>query len=139
MLKPVRRATHDDIPRLVVMGRKFHEKAEIPAPYSEAATSNLLAGLIDSPDGAVFVTDAGMIGGMLAPAYCSTDWRMAVELFWWAEDRSGLRLLAMFEKWAQNSGANEIRMTTIAGLETATRILDRRGYRPIEISHIKVI
>lgn len=135
----IRRAEPGDIPALVEMGRRFHEASGIAAPYCEQATGAFLKGLMGSPDGAVFITEGGMIGGVIAPAYCTTEWKMAVELFWWAEDRQGIRLLGEFERWAAEKGANEVRMTTLSGLEAAERILERRGYAPREISHTKVI
>jgi len=36
-------------------------------------------------------------------------------------------------------GADEVRMSTVQGLDVAERILSRRGYTPSEISHGKVI
>ena len=132
-------ATTADIPRIVEMGRKFHIAAGIKAPFCEHATTNTVRGLIESDTGTVIVSDAGMIGGALAPAYCSANWTMAVELFWWAEDRRGLHLLKAFEQWAEDMGADEVRMTTIHGLDGAARILDRRGYSACEISHGKAL
>lgn len=132
-------ATEADIPRIVEMGRKFHIVAGIKAPFCEEATENTVRGLIESATGTVLVSDAGMIGGALVPAYCAANWTMAVELFWWAEDRRGLHLLKAFEDWAKDMGADEVRMTTIHGLDGAARILDRRGYSACEISHGKAI
>lgn len=135
----VRPATYDDIPAIVDMGVSFHAASPIQAPYDPAASAEFAKRLIDAPEGAVFVSDRGMIGGMMAPAYCAPGWIMAVELFWWSEDRSGLALLSEFEKWAQAGGASEVRMTTLHGLEAADKILSRKKYAPVETSYVKVI
>lgn len=124
---------------MVSMGRKFHNAAGVVAPYSEDATAQTLQALIDSPDGVLLVSDGGMIGGATMSAYCSDDWKIAVEMFWWCEDKQGLKLLRGFEEWAREQGANEVRMTTIHSLEGAARILGRKGYAPREVSHGKVI
>lgn len=129
----------EDIPRIVEMGRKFHEAGGIKAPYSEDATAKTVQHLIESPEGILLVSEQGMIGGATMQAYCADKWKIAVELFWWCEDRQGLKLLRGFEKWAATIGANEVRMTTIHNLEGAARILSRKGYQPTEISHGKVI
>ena len=132
-----RPAVKADIPHLVAMGRRFHAASNQHCGYDEGAIAALLSGLIDN--GFVQVTEGGVIGGVLNPSYCDPSWVMAVELFWWAEDRRGLRLLSDFENWAKESGAQEVRMTTLANLKSAETILGRRGYAPSEVSHTKVI
>lgn len=131
-------ATTADIPRLVEMGRKFHAKSGAAFGYDGDAISALLENLIASDAGVVICSDAGVIGGMLSPAYCDPNWKMAVELFWWAE-RDGLALLRAFEAWAAWVGAQEVRMTSLAALPRADGILKRKGYAPMEISYQKVI
>ncbi len=130
----IRTATLTDIPDLVDMGRKFHAAGRLPGEYTEEATARFLEGLIAG--GGVFRSDAGMIGGALAPAYFDPSYVMAVELFWWAEDGQGRRLLRKFEEWAGDAGASEVRMTTLASLPNAERVLGGK-YRPIEISYVR--
>jgi GNAT superfamily N-acetyltransferase len=132
----MRRAVADDIPRLVEMGEAFHNAAQMPFEYDPAATAQFLAAVIDT--GVVFVSEYGMIGGTLLPAYTNPDWVLAVELFWWASG-GGLALLKEFENWAAEQGANEVRMTSLASLERADALLRRKGYAPAEISYRKVI
>ena len=131
-------ASHEDIPRLVAMGQKFHGMSGQAAPFDPDAVAGLLGQMIDSPAAVVLASDDGVIGGALSPAYCAPQWLMAVELFWWAE-RGGLRLLSEFEKWAQEIGAHEVRMTSLSAYPRAAEILSRRGYAASEISHTKVI
>ena len=135
----IRQATAADIPLIVEMGRRFVAASGSPIPFTEDGASAFAEALIASPDAALLVSDTGMIGGVIAPAYFNPAWRMAVELAWWAEDRSGLQLLSAFEAWARDMGAQEVRMTTLAAIQGPERILARRGYAPTEISFQKVI
>lgn len=134
----IRPARLEDIPAIVAMGAQFHARWGHAMGYDPDAVTALITGLINSDQGAAFLTDSGMIGGALSPAYCDPEWVMAVELFWWAE-RDGLALLRAFEEWAAASGAKEVRMTTLAALPRAASIMQRRGYVASEISHSKVI
>lgn len=135
----MKEATHRDLPQIADMGARFHEASGVPAPFNADTFTAFARALIDNPAAVVFLTDGGMIGGMVTPAYTSSQWRMAVELFWFADDGRGLRLLSAFEKWASGQGANEVRMTTLPALEAAGTILSRRGYQPAEISFTKVV
>lgn len=134
----IRRATLADVPDVVGFGVKFHEQAQQPFPYEVEAATRFAQGLIAGPQGAVFISDTGMIGGVLTPAYCAPNWIMAVELFWWAE-QGGLKLLKAFEDWAEEMGANEVRMTSLAALERADGLLKRLEYTPTEISYRKLV
>jgi len=132
----IRPATPDDLPAIVAMGRKFHAASGMPMAYDAPTVERFAAGLIAG--GGFFVGDAGMIGGALVPAYCDPSWLMAVELAWWAE-RDGMALLRAFEDWARESGAREVRMTSLAALPRADVLLRRKGYAATEISYQKVI
>lgn len=135
----VRPARAGDIPAIVEMGKAFHAKGGLSFGYDEGAVSALVERLIESDSGTVLMSDGGMIGGLLSPAYCDPKWNMAVELFWWASDRRGLKLLSAFEAWAADMGAQEVRMTTLNALPSGDRIVTRRGYAPVETSYQKVI
>lgn len=135
----MRQATNGDLGRIVEMGRKFHAASGLPMSFDAEAFGGFVSNMLASETCCFFVTDSGMICGALSPAYCNPDWVMAVELMWWAEDGQGLGLLSAFEEWALDSGASEVRMTSLHALKPAERILSRRGYAPIELSHTKVI
>ncbi len=137
----IREATVEDLPDLMVMGKRFHDASGLPGSFSALACGAFVAALIDSPAGAVFRSDKGVIMGALTPSYCAPDWKMAVEMAWWAEDGKGLALLKRFEEWARDTGANEIRMTSLANLaeDRVRKIFERAGYAPAEISFRKVI
>jgi len=134
----VRKATFDDIPALLDMFKKFHAVSGQPMAFNREATADFVASLIGSASGAAIVSDTGMIGGVLAPAYCDPDWMMAIELFWWAE-RDGMALLRAFEDWGREVGAQEVRMTSLSELPRADAILRRKGYDPAEVSYSRVL
>ena len=133
----IREATKDDLPALLEMGRKFHAMSGHPMGFDEAAVSAFMISLIDNEAGCLLMTDKGVIGGVLAPAWCDPLWPMAIELFWWAEG-GGLKLMSEFEKWAESRGANEVRMTSLAAHQRAADLLQLKGYSPSEISFSKV-
>lgn len=120
------------------MGQKFHAMSGQACPFDPEAFSDLIGRMIKTPSAVVLKSDAGMIGGVLSPAYCAPQWVMAVEVFWWAE-RGGLGLLRAFEEWAREQGAQEVRMTSLSANPRAGKVLARRGYAVSEISHAKVI
>jgi len=134
----VRPAALDDIPALLEMGKAFHAAALLPCAFDLDAMGVALRQMIETDGAAVLMTDRGVIGGAMNPAYCDPTWLYAVELFWWAQG-DGLKLLRAFEDWAQQAGAKEIRMTSLATLPRADRLLRCVGYAPAEVSYSKVI
>lgn len=116
---------------LAEMGRRFHRRHNIAGGFDAAAFDATLEKC------KVFRTDAGFIAGALAPSWCDPNWLIAIELAWWSEDGAGMRLLRQFEAWAQENGANEIRMTTLTSNPRAAAAL--RSYEPTETSYRKVL
>jgi hypothetical protein len=107
-----------------------------PQRVCRLRTGETLAGLISSPQGAVFVSGGGFIAGQIMQTVICPD-LVAFELGWLATDRSGLRLLRAFEAWAADRGAALIKMSANGG--AAQRILERRGYAVAEVQMVKVI
>lgn len=134
----IRPATMDDIPALLEMGKVFHAESGMPFAFNTDVMGGVLARMIETDAAAVLMTDRGVIGGMVQPAYCDPTWLYAVEMFWWARG-DGMALLKAFERWAQSAGADEVRMTSLAALPRADRLLRRVGYAPAEVSYSKVI
>lgn len=131
-----RRAALTDIPALLAMGRSFHAESGMPFAFNEEVMAGVFARMIEADGATVIMTEKGLIGGMLNPAYCDPSWVYAVEMFWWARG-DGMALLRAFEEWAAEAGANEIRMTSLANLPRADMLLRRYGYQPAEISYSK--
>lgn len=133
----VRLAKAQDMQRLLHYGEKFHTLSQLPCGFSRDAFADTLNCLMSAKDKTVLVTDGGMIGGAIIPAYCDPDWRIAVEMFWYSQDGHGLKLMNAFERWAFDNGANEVRMSAISALEKASRIYTMRGYTKTEESWAK--
>lgn len=134
----IRPARTSDLPKIQEYGQKFHEQSQQPFPFNAEAAERFARIMIENEDAQIFISDTGMIGGVLTPAYVAPNWVMAVELFWWA-DGGGLKLLYAFENWAKEMGAREIRMTSLAALERADGLLRGLSYAPAEISYRKLI
>lgn len=137
----IREATLDDIPALLEMGAKFAEKARLTDhvgydPDSMAAT---FAALIEAPEHAIFIGEAGAIGGTSCAHPFNHSHRIAQELFWWSEGREGLRLLAAFEGWARET-CQSVAMIALEAVnpERVGRIYEKQGYAPLERGFVKV-
>jgi hypothetical protein len=135
----IRRATAEDIPAIVAMGKRFHGRAGLPGEYDTVATGHFIEILCQR--GVVLIGDRAMIGGMMVPSYCAPAWWQAVELFWWSESRDGIRLLDAFEAWARENGADEVRMSSIERFrgDRIGRLLAKRGYAVTEVSYGKAV
>jgi len=129
----IRPATMQDIPRIIDLIEKL-AAAVNGLTVDRIKTGETLAGLLVDPDGVVLVSGGGFIAGRVAETFINRD-RVAFEMGWFAEDRSGLRLLRAFEAWARERGASMIAMSCAGG--TARRILERAGYEAKEIKMVK--
>lgn len=129
----IRPATMQDIPRIIDLIEKL-AAAVNGLTVDRIKTGETLAGLLADPAGVVLVSGGGFIAGRVAETFINRD-RVAFEMGWFAEDRSGLRLLRAFEAWARERGASMIAMSCAGG--TARRILERAGYEAKEIKMVK--
>lgn len=130
----IRPAVEADIPAIVGMVERLAEAVNGPQRPCRVKTGQTIAGLIHSPDGAVWRSDGGFIAGCITQTIISPD-PVAVETGWWASDRSGLALLRTFERWAHDRGATLIKMSCAGG--AAQKILERSGYRVAEIQMVR--
>ena len=136
----VRRAGAEDLDRCVELGAAFHAYSPHRSiPLDAVALREFLAGL--SEHGALFVSSAGMIGGVLSPLYFNPTYVVAAELFWWAPEGGGRELREAFEAWAAAEGATAVQFCRLDD-EHAPRLdalYRRAGYRAIETSYLKEI
>lgn len=130
----IREATTDDVLRIVDMVEALRLAVGGPVPVNRPHTARTVAGLLDSPDGAVWVSDAGFVAGALTQTIISPA-PLAQELGWYATDGTGLRLLRRFETWAKERGAVLIQLSTGATGPDLTRL----GYRPAEMAWVRSI
>lgn len=130
----IREATESDVMRIVDMVEDLRAAVSGLMPVSRPWTAAMVAGLIQSPDAIVLVSDGGFIAGSLQPTIINPA-RVAMEHGWFARDRSGLRLLRAFEGWAADRGAVMVKMSTGA----AGPDLGRLGYTMTEQNWVKSI
>ena len=134
----IRQATAEDVPRVAEMAMRFIAAAGKPEGRP-AEVEAVVRGMVGG--GGCFVSERGMILGIVAPLYYRPDYLEAHEVAWWCEDGAGLRLLRAFEQWARDRGAREIVMSTLPDYTArgAHAVLTRRGYRHAEAGYRKAI
>ena len=130
----IRPASETDVMRIVDLVEDLRAAVDGLMPVSRPWTAAMVAGLIQSPDAIVLVSDGGFIAGSLQPTIINPA-RVAMEHGWFARDRSGLRLLRAFEGWAADRGAVMVKMSTGA----AGPDLGRLGYTMTEQNWVKSI
>lgn len=117
----IRPATPEDIPRIVDLGRKNHA-ARGGRNFDANAAAPIVGRIIQH--GAVFVTDGGMIGGVPDPFWAAPTEKRLTELFWYAEDGSGLALLRRLQQHAHEAG-----MPLRISAARPSRAFERMGFR----------
>lgn len=149
----IRPATIDDVPRLIQMGRKFHEEAlaDKGLGYAPLDLIKYYITLMESPIAIFLVADVedkvvGSIGGMIVPWNMDFSQLILMEQWWWVDPdyRGGkvaLDLEEGFIQWGKDNGANRIIMVSIIldKEETVKRYYKRRGYKYLETHFIKEI
>jgi hypothetical protein len=137
----VQRATAEHVELVAELGHKFITASDAP-PASLDECRVFVTGLLAHPNAGVFVSERGVIAGMVAPLYYRPDFLQAVELFWWAEDGQGRPLLDAFEHWAIHTAkVNEIYMSTLEGFTPPAIdvLLLRRGFAASNKTFRKVV
>lgn len=137
----IREATHDDIPAIMEMGKRFADAAGVTAKvgWDDESVRTLLGALIDNEDGVLLVCESGMIGGVVYAHPFNNARRVFQEFFWRSEGREGLRLLEAAEDAARARGADRSIMLGMDSLPRLDRLYSRKGYAPTERSYIKEI
>lgn len=130
------KATLADLDKVIALGLDFHaaspHRVDAVDPEGWAATAKAM---IEA--GGVFVSQGGMIGGVLAPLYFNPAVVYAYELFWWAPDGAGMALQREFRAWVKESGAVGIHWTALAddSLPRMDRIYARSGAVKTEVAY----
>ncbi len=140
----IRIAEERDIPRIVEMGRAFHEaSAYRDFGFDEKTFGNCARKLMQDFTGILLVdgqTPQGMIGGIAYPMYFNARHWAAQELFWWVEPAHrgrGKALLKAFEDWARGCGAHSIQMIALDAMKPVDNLYLRAGYSPAERYYIR--
>lgn len=133
----IRQATADDLDRIVELGSAFHAYCPYrDIEFSPEGFREFAGKLIDG--GAIFLSEDGMIGGLLVPLYFNPEVVMGAELFWWA-GKTGKPLREAFEAWARDGGAQGVQFSGLTDQreETIRKVFARAGYQPAETAFFK--
>lgn len=133
----IRRAGIEDLSAAVSFAKAFHaESVHSDIPVNDDDLTAFMAGLIEG--GAVFLSENGIIGGMMVPVYFNRAASFAVELFWWAPQDGGA-LRKAFEAWASDQGALKIQFSGQVNDRSSTidKLFRRAGYAPVETGYLK--
>lgn len=136
----IREATIEDVAEALEWARRFHEYWAMreAVPFDADTMETTLTGLIEGPNGVVFLSDNGIFGGLLYPSYLNAGYIMAQELFWFC-DGSDEGLRDRFEVWANSHNANAVIMCYIADerSDAMERLYRMKGYRKLEAQVVK--
>ena len=137
----IRVATHEDIPRIIELGRVLHaESSYSTIPYKEDKVEATMLNVIAT--GVIFVAEhdgevVGGIAGGIAEHWFSTE-RTAFDysFFIHPEFRNGaiaIRLMTAFFEWAKLLGAKTIRMGITTGIhvERTAKLYRAMGFHEV--------
>ena len=133
----IRRATLDDLETAVQFAKEFHaESVHSWIPVDDENLTDWMARLIEG--GAVFLSEHGIIGGMILPLYFNQAFKLAVEMFWWAP-KDGTPLRKAYEAWATEQGAviSQFSGQRNERSDTVEKLFRRAGYEPVETGFMK--
>lgn len=121
------------------MGGRFLQSSSYRGRFADNAQArrDLMMRLIESPDGALFVSEKdGQLTGMIGVYAYQHPWsgeRIGGEVFWWVEPEMrgcGLKLKRRAEQWADDAGC--VRFQMGAPNDRVARVYRRLGYAKIE-------
>lgn len=129
----IRRATLDDVERLVEIGAQFHAASHWKdvAPLRRDVAGESFASMIAAPQAAVFMSDNGFIAVVAVPLWFS-DVLSAQEFCFWTGDGQGDALRRAAEAWAREQGAELMLMGAHepGPMERLSAWYGRKGYDP---------
>jgi GNAT superfamily N-acetyltransferase len=145
----IRNATHDDIPAIVEMSRKFYATTSYAdwAAFCPDTVADLSRMLIDTGVMLVYGSErpVGMVGLVVAPFMFNASQTAAYEVVWWVEPEAqnqgaGKALLAAIEPACKAKGCAAIQMIHLHNSPPqAAALYERMGYGHTESSYTKVI
>lgn len=109
----IRKATTGDLPHLLTIGERFWSIspwAALGLERDDIAICEQLERAIEA--GGCFVSDDGVIFGVVAPVWASPSSTIAVELAWFGPT-TGRALREAFEGWAKDQGCIGVQMSTL--------------------------
>ena len=131
-------ATEDDLPKIVTLGKRFHESANPGGVFCPGVFWDFCLRLIVLDTGNIFLSRDGMLGALIAPLPWDNTYKVAREAFWWSEDGHGRALVGEYEEWARPI-SDEGRMGFLENMKplAVMRLLSRMGYEIKETEMVK--
>ena len=135
----IRRATVEDLELILELGKAFFDASPYGGniEFDPVAVEGLVLNVLDN--GVIFLSDRGIIAGVLNPLYFNPLVQFATEIAWYAEDGQGEALKQAFETWAKEQGAAVISFSIMntAHMATLAKRLEEDGYAPLEVAYVK--
>ena len=140
----IRPAVDADLGALVALARRFHSSSQYRewSLFDGSVCDAMLRQMLDDEASCIMVDDdyRGAIGFTLAPLPYSPQ-VTRVERFWWVnpEHRGiGMRLYQAADKWAAENAVEIRSLVAPANAYEVHGMYARMGYRPVEITFVKV-
>lgn len=133
----IRPATLADVLPILEQAQRFNDRYyTVPLDIKKAL--NWITYVIE--DGVALVSDKGGFIGGIKVTDPARNWDVLVEVCWYSEDRTGAYLLKAFNAAGIELGVDEVRMTTLtASPPIAEHMLNRLGYKPMEVSYSLIL
>lgn len=148
----IREAVLGDLPELISIGKRFHEKGDLAkiSPYDEPSARKTLTALIMGEQGVILVADQlpsviepggargellGACGVVVCPNLWNHDCQWAQELFWWCHaGGQGVKLLLKADEWRRKHKASAFMVSTLSKVGDARidEFLKKRGFTHTE-------
>lgn len=137
----IRPATHEDIPRIVELGRILHAESSYSSiPYIDEKVIATMRNVIDT--GVIFVAEfdgevvGGLAGGMAEQWFSNERTAFDYSFFIHPEFRRGaiaVRLMTAFCEWAKLLGAKTVRMGITTGIhvERTAKLYRAMGFNEV--------
>lgn len=142
----IRTATPDDVFDILILAKEFSKEAPQSHKWNKEKTEQFILSALQNTNMTIFVIDVdgeieGALVGLLSELYMSYTVQ-ATELAWFvSKDYRGkpasLKLIKAFEKWAKESGANQVGMGDIEGISSLEKLYNRLGYKRAETVYLK--
>ena len=138
----IRPARLEDIPAILRMVEELRSAIQVPQKLDKSHAAGFLARLIGG-GGLCLVADVDGLCGFLAASVevsAINPEPVAVEHGWFSL-RAGVggRLRDAFEAWAHEKGCRLARLSSAYGDPRAAAVMQRAGYRPVEIAWVKTV
>tara|TARA_R110000744_G_scaffold183704_1_gene303086 strand:- start:85 stop:543 length:459 start_codon:yes stop_codon:yes gene_type:complete len=142
----IRVATPDDVFDILILAKEFSKEAPSSHKWNKEKTEQFILSALQNTNMTIFVIDVGgeiegALVGLLSELYMSHTVQ-ATELAWFvSKDYRGkpasIRLMKAFEKWAKESGADQVGMGDIEGISSLENLYNRLGYERAETVYLK--